>query len=60
MSDFRRIYALMSSLRKGVDAIEWSEEHALPIPDEHVELTALIAGELAEAVAALVDREATP
>lgn len=50
MTDHRRIFALLGSVRRGVDAIVWLEEHNLPVPAEHVELVALIAGELAEAL----------
>ncbi len=45
MTDLRQPFALLASVRRGLEAVQWLREHNLPVPQEHVELVALIAGE---------------
>ena len=54
VTDMRQPFALLASIRRGLEAVQWLREHNLPVPAEHVELVALIAAELAEVLGDLV------
>lgn len=52
--DLRMPFALLGSIRRGLEAVQFCQEHNLSLPAEHVELVALMGAELAEVLAGLV------
>lgn len=57
MTDLRQPFALVAAIRRGLDALQFCQEHNLAPSPEHTESLRLLGAELAEGLAGLVDAD---